>query len=42
MNWLLLNGGVTKLLVGKRGAHLSMLNGHAHFEGEHGNLVTYR
>ncbi len=36
-----MNCGVTKLIVGKRGLHLSTLNGHAHFEHDP-SLMTYR
>jgi len=42
LNWMLVNGGVTKLIVGRRGAHLSTLNGHAHFERGPAGLITYR
>jgi broad specificity phosphatase PhoE len=36
------NCGVTKLLVGRSGVTLSTFNNHAHFDGEHASLVTYR
>lgn len=42
LNWSLVNCGVTKLVRGRDGLRLSTLNGHAHFEGEHAALVTYR
>ena len=42
LNWGLVNCGVTKLVRGREGVRLSTLNGHAHFEGEHAELVTYR
>ena len=42
LNWGLVNCGVTKLVRGADGLRLSTLNGHAHFEGEHASLVTYR
>jgi broad specificity phosphatase PhoE len=42
LNWGLVNCGVTKLVRGRDGIRLSTLNGHAHFEGEHAGLVTYR
>lgn len=42
LNWGLVNCGVTKLVRGREGVRLSTLNGHAHFEGEHAGLVTYR
>jgi len=42
LSWGLVNCGVTKLVRGRDGVRLSTLNGHAHFEGEHAALVTYR
>ena len=42
LSWGLVNCGVTKLVRGRDGVRLSTLNGHAHFEGEHAGLVTYR
>ena len=42
LSWGLVNCGVTKLVRGADGLRLSTLNGHAHFEGEHASLVTYR
>lgn len=42
LSWGLVNCGVTKLVRGAEGVRLSTLNGHAHFEGEHAGLVTYR
>lgn len=42
LNWGLVNCGVTKVVRGRDGVRLSTLNGHAHFEGEHAGLVTYR
>lgn len=42
LSWGLVNCGVTKLVRGRKGLGLSTLNGHAHFEGEHAGLVTYR
>ncbi len=38
----IVNGSITKLLVGKRGVTLSTFNNYAHLEGEHHSLVTYR
>ena len=38
----LANASVTKLIVGGRGITLSTMNEHAHFEGEHKRLITYR
>jgi broad specificity phosphatase PhoE len=40
-NRIPVNCGITKLIVGKRGLHLSTLNGHAHFEHDP-SLITYR
>lgn len=42
LNWTLTNCGVTKIIYGERGRYLSTLNEHAHFEGEHARLITYR
>ena len=42
LSWGIVNCGVTKLVRGREGVRLSTLNGHAHFEGEHAGLVTYR
>ena len=36
------NGGVTKLVVGRGGVSLVAFNDHAHFEGEARELLTYR
>ena len=36
------NGGVTKLVVGRGGVSLVAFNDHAHFEGEARDLLTYR
>lgn len=38
----LANASVTKLIVGGRGITLSTMNEHAHFEGAHKHLITYR
>jgi broad specificity phosphatase PhoE len=38
----LANASVTKLIVGGRGITLSTMNEHAHFEGVHKRLITYR
>jgi broad specificity phosphatase PhoE len=38
----LANASTTKLIVGGRGITLSTMNEHAHFEGEHKHLITYR
>jgi broad specificity phosphatase PhoE len=42
LSWGLVNCGMTKLIAGRRGNHLSTLNCHAHFEGSHADLITYR
>lgn len=42
LNWTLVNGGVTKLVVGQQGPRLVSINEHAHFEGPHAALLTYR
>jgi broad specificity phosphatase PhoE len=42
MNWTLANCGVTKVIYSERGRYLSTLNEHAHFEGAHRALLTYR
>ena len=41
-NFSIVNCSITKLVAGKRGITLSSFNGHAHFEGEHAGLLTYR
>ncbi len=42
LNSRLANAAVTKLVCSERGASLSTLNEHAHFEGEHAAFMTYR
>ncbi|RZI85449.1 MAG: histidine phosphatase family protein [Rubrivivax sp.] len=42
INWTLVNAGVSKLVLGKQGAHLITINEHSCFEGPHANLLTYR
>jgi broad specificity phosphatase PhoE len=42
MNWTMANCGVTKVIYGERSRYLSTLNEHAHFEGAHSKLITYR
>lgn len=42
LNWTLANAGVTKLIVGKQGVHLSTVNEHSHFEGDNAKLLSYR
>jgi broad specificity phosphatase PhoE len=41
-NFSIVNCSLTKIVTGKRGLTLSSFNGHAHFEGEHADLLTYR
>jgi broad specificity phosphatase PhoE len=41
-NRALVNGSITKLIVGPAGASLITFNEHAHFEGERRALLTYR
>jgi hypothetical protein len=38
----MINGGLTKLIVGAGGVNLLSVNEHAHLEGPDGSLVTYR
>ena len=42
LNWTIANASVSKLIFSDRGVYLSTLNEHAHFEGEHRELITYR
>lgn len=42
LNWTLANAGVTKIVIGQSGARLLSVNEHAHFEGPHSSLLTYR
>lgn len=42
LNHTLANAGVTKVIYGERGVYLSTVNEHAHFEGAHRELITYR
>lgn len=42
LNWTLANAAITKLIYSEHGLHLSSLNDHAHFEGAHARLITYR
>lgn len=42
LNWTIANASVTKLIYSDRGVYLSTLNEHAHFEGMHRELITYR
>ncbi len=42
LNWTLANAGITKLIYSSQAIYLSTLNDHAHFEGAHADLITYR
>lgn len=42
MNWTMTNAGITKIIYGEKSRYLSTLNEHAHFEGRHSDLITYR
>jgi broad specificity phosphatase PhoE len=42
LNRVMVNGGLTKLIVGAGGLNLLSVNEHAHLEGPDGSLVTYR
>ncbi|MET0236298.1 MAG: histidine phosphatase family protein, partial [Kibdelosporangium sp.] len=42
VNRVTANGGMTKLVHGRSGTSLVSFNDHAHFEGEHRELLTYR
>jgi broad specificity phosphatase PhoE len=42
LNLTLANCGVTKVIYSERARYLSSFNEHAHFEGAHRKLITYR
>lgn len=42
LNRAIANASITKVVVGRRGLHLSTFNEHGHFEGEQRHLLTYR
>jgi broad specificity phosphatase PhoE len=42
VNRVAVNAGITKLVHGRSGTSLLTYNDHAHFEGEHRELLTYR
>lgn len=42
MLWTMVNCGVTKIVVGSRGMHLSSFNEHGHFEHDPKRWLTYR
>lgn len=42
LNRVIVNAGVTKVIVGRSGLHLSTWNDHGHFEHRMNRLVTYR
>lgn len=41
-NRVVVNAGITKVVHGRRGSTLISFNDHAHFEGVHADLLTYR
>ena len=41
-NRVVVNAGITKIVHGRRGSTLVSFNDHAHFEGAHADLLTYR
>ena len=42
LNRVTVNGGITKLVVGRGGVSLLAFNDHAHFDGPARELLTYR
>lgn len=42
LNWTLVNAGVSRIAIGRTGPRLASLNEHAHFEGQHSSLLSYR
>ncbi|MEV4318876.1 histidine phosphatase family protein [Actinocrispum sp. NPDC049592] len=42
VNRVSVNAGITKIVSGRSGTSLVSYNDHAHFEGEHRELLTYR
>jgi broad specificity phosphatase PhoE len=42
LNWTLVNCGITKLIITKKGVILSSLNEHSVFEGTNKHLLTYK
>jgi broad specificity phosphatase PhoE len=42
LNRVTVNTGITRLLAGSSGVSLSAFNEHAHLDGEHRSLLTYR
>lgn len=42
LNRTLANAAITKIVYGEQGLNLSTINEHAHFEGAHRELLTYR
>ena len=42
INHTLTNCGISKIIYSERARYLSTVNEHAHFEGEHADLITYR
>lgn len=42
LNRVIANASITKIVVGRSGLSLSTFNEHAHFEGKHRNMLSYR
>jgi broad specificity phosphatase PhoE len=42
LNRVTVNAAITKIVYGRGGASLVSFNDHAHFEGDHADLLTYR
>jgi len=42
VNRVAVNAALTKIVRGRSGTSLVSYNDHAHFEGEHRDLLTYR
>jgi broad specificity phosphatase PhoE len=42
LNRVTVNAGITKIAIGRSGANLLCFNDHAHFDGEHRPLLTFR
>jgi broad specificity phosphatase PhoE len=42
LNRVTVNAAITKIVQGRAGASLVSFNEHAHFEGDHADLLTYR
>lgn len=42
LNRVIANATVTKVVIGRNGAHLSSFNEHSHFEGDNRHMLSYR